>query len=251
MSIVIGVFSAKGGVGKSLIATNLGVVLGLGNQYRTVVIDLNRGLGTADLLLDLKPERTWEDLLVVIGELTAQHLKLVATRYQLGMDLLACPRTFSWKQVLTEKDLSSMLSAIRKQYDVIILDTAAGGGQVNWKAFSLADVRLIVITPDLPALQATSRYLDTAPKEEKITGLVINQYTTGAAVNPEEIREYFRESVISVLPMDSSGVWENISFGKPCVLHKNNPLGKALRKLSVKIIRVFEHKNLETNNEIL
>ena len=59
MGAVIGVFSPKGGVGKTLLATNLAVAFGVGQRKRTLLADLNSGLGNADLLLDLEPERVW------------------------------------------------------------------------------------------------------------------------------------------------------------------------------------------------
>ncbi len=58
MGVIIGVFSAKGGVGKSLVATNLGAVLAAGKSLPCTLIDLNAGLGGDDLLLDLEPERS-------------------------------------------------------------------------------------------------------------------------------------------------------------------------------------------------
>jgi len=71
MGTVIGIFSAKGGVGKTILATNLAVALGVGHHRKTVLIDLNQGLGTADLLLDLEPENSWQDLIPV--ELSASR----------------------------------------------------------------------------------------------------------------------------------------------------------------------------------
>ncbi len=211
MGYVIGVFSAKGGVGKSLLATNLGVAFGVGHHRRTAVIDLNPGLGTADLLLDLEPERTWADLVSVINELSPQHLKLAVTEYRSGVDLLACPPALTWKQALTKKNVSSLLEGFREEYDLILLDTSPGATQINEAAFSLADIRLVALTPDAPTLRATANYLKVVPEREKITGLVINQHTAGAAVTPDEIKDHLGEFLFAVLPMDPSGVWANIS----------------------------------------
>ncbi len=58
---VIGILSAKGGVGASLVATNLGCVLA--GYGQTLLLDLNPGSGADDLLLDLSPQRSWADLL--------------------------------------------------------------------------------------------------------------------------------------------------------------------------------------------
>jgi len=148
MGTVIGIFSAKGGVGKTILATNLAVAVGVGHRRRTAIIDLNPGIGTSDLLLDLEPERSWADLLSVIDELSAKHLKLAVTEYRPGVDLLASPPSVTWKQALTKKNLASLLEVFRKEYDLIVLDTSSGGGGLTGAALSLADIRLVVLTPD-------------------------------------------------------------------------------------------------------
>ena len=240
MGYVIGIFSAKGGVGKSLLATNLGVVFGVGHRRRTVIIDLNPGLGTTDLLLDLETERTWSDLVSVINELDPQHIKLAVTEYRPGVDLLACPPEATWKQPLTKKNIASLLEAFRVEYDLTLLDTTPGGGQVNEAAYTLSDIRLVALTPDAPTLRATDRYLKAVPEQKKITGLVINQYTAGAAVSPDEIKDHLGERLFAVLPMDPGGVWANISYGEPCVLRKTSKLGKSIRQFAVRLLKMTE-----------
>ena len=106
MGTVIGIFSAKGGVGKTILATNLAVACGVGHRRKTALIDLNPGLGTADLLLDLAPENSWGDLIPVIDELSPKHLKLAVTEYRPGVDLLASPPEMAWKGSLTKKNLA-------------------------------------------------------------------------------------------------------------------------------------------------
>jgi|LGOV01.1.fsa_nt_gb pilus assembly protein CpaE len=242
MGYVIGIFSAKGGVGKSLLATNLAVAFGVGHHRRTVIVDLNPGLGTADLLLDLEPEHSWSDLVSVLNELSLQHLKLAVTEYRPGVDILACPPAMTWKQTLTRKNISSLLEVFREEYDLIVLDTSPGGGGVNEAAYSLADLRLITLTPDAPVLRATKRYLESSPEKEIATGLIINQHTSGAAVSPDEIKEYLGERLFAVLPMDPAGVWANISYGDPCVLRKTSKLGKSIRQLAVRLLKMIDQR---------
>jgi pilus assembly protein CpaE len=242
MGTVIGIFSAKGGVGKTILATNLAVAFGVGHRRRTALIDLNPGTGTADLLLDLDPERSWSDLVSVIDELTPQHIKLSVTEYRPGVDLLACPPEVAWKQSLTKKNITSLLEAFREIYDLIVLDTSPGSGLVTGAALSLADIRLVTLTPDAPCLRATSRFLDAFPEEGKITGLLINQQTAGAAVKPDEISDHLGQRLFGAFPIDPDGVWANISYGEPCVLRKSSKLGKSIRQLAARLLKVIDQK---------
>ena len=241
MGTVIGIFSAKGGVGKTLLATNLGVAFGVGLRRKTAIIDLNAGFGTADLLLDLDPERTLADLFSVINGLTPQHIKLAVSEFRPGVDLLAAPPEMSWKGSLTKKNLSSLLDAFRDEYELVILDTSAAGSETG-SALSLADIRLVLLTPDAPSLRATSRFLDAIPEKEKITGLVINQQTPGAAITPDEIKDHLGVPLFGVFPVDPGGVWSNISYGEPCVLRRKSKLGKSIRQLSTRLIKVIDQR---------
>lgn len=241
MGTVIGIFSAKGGVGKTLLATNLGVAFGLGLHRKTAIIDLNSGTGTADLLLDLDPERSLSDLLSVINELTLQHIKLAVTEFRPGVDLLAAPPDMSWKESFSEKNLSFLLDAFREEYDLVVLDTSSTGPETE-AAVSMADIRLLILTPDAPSLRATSRFLDVILEKDEITGLIINQQTTSAAIMPDEIQDHLGVPLFGVFPIDQTSVWSNISYGDPCVLRRKSKLGKSIRQLSARLLKLIDSR---------
>jgi len=244
MGTVIGVFSAKGGVGKTLLATNLLVAFGVGHRKKTILIDLNSGIGTADLLLDLKPERSWSDLVSVINELTPKHIRLAITEYRPGVDLLACSQELVWKGSLSKKNLSALLNQIRHEYDLVLLDTPTGSGGVIGAALSLSDIRLITLTPDAPCLRGTARFLNALPDQEKVTGLIINQQAPGAAVKPDEIKSHLGQPLMGVFPIDPASVWANISYGEPSVLRKNSKFGKTVRQLTNRLLKMIDQMEL-------
>jgi pilus assembly protein CpaE len=243
MGAVIGIFSAKGGVGKTLLATNLTAAFAVGHRTRPALIDLNPGTGTADLLLDLEPERSWADLRDVISELTPQHLQLAVTSYRPGVDLLASPPQVEWNPIPTKNELASLLEAFRKEYDLIVVDVPSGATELVRAALELVDLQLILLTPDAPALRATARYLASLPKGGPPTGLVINQQGQGAAVSPTEIKKHLGISLVGVLPIDPQGVWANVSYGEPCALRKSSKLGKSIRNLSTRLIKMLNSQS--------
>lgn len=238
MGLVVGVFSAKGGVGKSLVATNLGAVLAARHHLSTALIDINAGLGAADLLLDLEPEHSWSDLLPVAAELSPQHLSLATTPHETGLHLLACPELPDVQNQLSSQALEALLSAFRQEYALTLLDVPTGMDEVNVAAFKLADIRLVVLTPDASALRASQRYLDALFKHEKPVGLVLNQYSRGAPVKPKEIESHLDQRAYAVLPIDQSAVWVNVSYGQPCALKQRSGLGRALRSLAKVLLKL-------------
>jgi len=251
MGIVVGVFSAKGGVGKSLVATNLGAVFAAGHHIPTALIDLNAGLGAADLLLDLEPERSWSDLLPVMSELTPQHLNLATTKHESGLHLLACPETPDAQANLPRESLEALLTALRQEYALTLLDVPTGMGVINVAAFHMVDIRLILLTPDAPALRATQRYANSLSKNEKPLGLVLTQYGRGAPVSPKEIESHLEQRLYAILPVDQSAVWANVSYGQPCALRQRRGLGRALRGLSKTVLKVAKRSGYWDYNDQL
>lgn len=251
MGAVIGIFSPKGGVGKTLLATNLAVAIGLGHRRKTILIDLNKGNGTADLLLDLDPDRSWSDLIPVIDELTLKHINFSVTEYRPGLDLLASPPEMALTEFFTMGYLSLLLDTLRSEYDLVILDTSSGNDIMASGSLALSDFRLFLLTPDIPSLRSISRLLATKPEREKKTGLIINQYSHGAPINLDEIKEHLGEPLLGVLPIDPGGVWSNISYGEPCVLRKSSKLGRSIRQLSARLLRIIDQREIQEANDDL
>ena len=238
MGILIGIFSAKGGVGKSILAVNLGASLAGPLKQSSALIDLNPGLGCTDLLLDLKSERSWGDLKGVMDELTEEHINLAVSTHPTGLNLLTPPTSNAFGTNLDEQEIQSLLAFFRKKYDYVLLDTSTGLETAANLVYSLVDLRLIVLTPDAPTLRATSRYLESKTQKRGRAGLVINQFAPASAITPKEIKKYLKVNILSVLPMDPASVWKNVSYGAPCVLQKRSKLGKSIRQLSIALLRM-------------
>jgi len=249
MGTVIGVFSAKGGVGKTLLATNLAAACGVGHHKKTVLVDLNIGNGATDLLLDLNPERFWSDLGSVFQELTPQHLSLTITEYRPDLDLLASPPDLTKTEVIKMEDLSLLFNALKKVYDLIVLDTPIGIDPPVRGCLALAEIKLMVLTPDAPTLRSTSRFLTALPNPKKMNGLIINQYSPAAAITPEEIKDLLGQPVFGVLPIDQAGVWANVSYGEPCVFRKSSKLGRSIRQISGRLLRFIDHGPENNSND--
>ncbi len=245
MGRVIGIFSAKGGVGKSLIASNLGVAFRAGHKQRTVILDLTPGTGTVDLLLDLEPERSWADLIPVVSELRPKHFQLSTTPFRHGLDILACPSETVFDKNIKKVQLRSLFTALRNEYDLVVIDTHTGLDEMSQSAYEFANLRLVILTPDAPALRSTSRYVQSWSNSDQRTGLVINQHSSGSAIDPQEIQDHLNHQIWGVLPMDPSSVWANVSYGEPCVLRKKSPFGRSLRQLSTRLVKSLEESTGE------
>ncbi len=86
----ISVFGAKGGIGRTMLATNLAVALAR-DQHRVVIVDLDVHLGDVALLLGIVPEHTLNDLVLVVDKLDPDLIRGYTAMHASGLSVLAAP----------------------------------------------------------------------------------------------------------------------------------------------------------------
>ncbi len=218
---VLTVFSAKGGCGASLIATNL--ALALAHSAPTLLLDLHSQEGTDDLLLDLRSPHAWPELLPVAGELTDRHIELVGCRHPEGLVLLAAPA--SGTDPTLAQGTQSLLDALARRYTWVIVDAPSG----TWSPApaELSDTLLLVTTADPPALRCAKRLLLARPQgAHGRVGLVLNQFGRGQPASASEVAASLDCPLLAAVPVDPRGVGYQVNFGRPCALDRQSPLGR-------------------------
>src|SRR3954465_6991169 len=88
---IITVFAAKGGCGKTTLATNLATVLHAHGCRRVCLLDLDLEYGDAAGVLGLHPERSMLDALGMDDELSPATVASLMTPYLPGLDCLLAP----------------------------------------------------------------------------------------------------------------------------------------------------------------
>jgi flagellar biosynthesis protein FlhG len=142
---IITITSGKGGVGKTNIVANLGFTLCRFGK-KVLILDADLGLGNLDVLLGLTPEYNLSD--VIHGD---KHLSDIIVD---GPGRLKILPAASGIQELTELSAEerylffSQLSQLIKDFDIVLIDTAAGIS-ANVLFFNInADEVIVVVTPE-------------------------------------------------------------------------------------------------------
>ena len=149
-SMVISMFSAKGGVGRTTIAYNLAVALGAGHRVCLVDGSLQfsdlRGLlrvpATAPSVVNLPTDRIRES-----------DVAEVAWKDPSGIDILLAPPRVEMAEMVTVRDLEKSLSLLRQLYEFVVIDTRAGLGDDVLVFLDASDVVMQVLTYDSMAVR--------------------------------------------------------------------------------------------------
>ena len=174
---VIAISGGKGGVGKTLISANLAYSCAVLGQ-RTLVIDGDLGLSNLDVVMNMRPKGSIDDVLAGECDLTD-----VIAPYAPGLDLLPSSSGFLKVPELERKHKLILLEQIESldgRYDLILIDTAAGVSRTVQHWAASAGQIVIVVTPEPTSLAdgyATMKILSESIGESCFS-LVVNMVSS-------------------------------------------------------------------------
>jgi len=203
------IVSGKGGVGKSVIAANLGAAFASAGQ-RTLVIDADLGLANLDVILGLYPTHTLHD--VLNGSCPVERALIAAPG---GFDLLAAGSGLQDDTNLTDPMAEALESVIREletRYDAMIFDAGAGIGDLVLFFARMADEILLIVTPEATSLMdayATMKILVQRFGRREFN-LVVNQANPANPSHTGNVVASHLQRVASRFLMAGSGLPVNI-----------------------------------------
>lgn len=231
MTDVFGVFSAKGGVGKTTLVANLGA--SLANVFGKNVLIFDTNLKTSHLGLHFG---IYEDLSVTLREVLqnkAPILHAVYTHPQTGVRIIPAP--LSGDSVsMTKNKLANLCNEIRENYDIMIVDTSPGLGKEFVSAADAVDKAIIVTTPEIPSLTDAMKSIAILKKMKKeILGLVVSRVANEKyELTLKEIESTANKKVIGVIHEDRK-IPESIAKGIPVVLgHPNSKVAADFNEIA-------------------
>ncbi|MET7766626.1 AAA family ATPase, partial [Streptomyces sp. NPDC005393] len=184
---VVAVAGAKGGVGTTVTAVQLALAARAAGR-KVALVDMDLQSGDVASYLDVQFRRSIADL-AQISDISPRVLQDAVFTHQTGLGLLLAPGEGERGEEVTDRTARQVIAALRSRFELVVVDcgtqmTSAGAASVE-----LADVALLVTTPDVVAVRAAKRMvrlwdrLQIRKAEETVT--VVNRHTRGAEVQPQ------------------------------------------------------------------
>ncbi|ANW18388.1 AAA family ATPase [Streptomyces clavuligerus] len=188
---VVTVSGAKGGVGTTVTAVQL--ALAAQASGRTVALaDLDLQAGDVASYLDVQFRRSVADL-AGIQDIGPRVLQDALFAHQTGMGLLLAPGEGERGEEVDDRAVRQIVSALRNRYEVVVVDCGTQMHNANAAAIEMADITLLVTTPDVVAVRGAKRMvrlwdrLQIRKAEETVA--VVNRYTRGTEIQPPLIEK--------------------------------------------------------------
>jgi pilus assembly protein CpaE len=202
----VAVYSPKGGVGTTTIATNIAIAAVANRPDRVVLVDLALQFGGVATLLNLDPKQTLAD--VVRDEAALREPELLRTyamRHDSGLHVLAAPAAPEVAESVTPVHVTQILKMLLDGYDMIVVDAGSTLDERVLAIFEAAETVILPVTPEIAALKAVHALLEYLSEVGSVglkTTFVLNNVFAREILKPRDVESFLGTKMSVELPYD-------------------------------------------------
>ena len=205
---VIAFVGAKGGVGSSTIAHNVGWSIARDLEVETVIVDMDLAYGTAGLDFNQDPPQGISDAVFAPDRVDANMIDRLLSKCSDHLSLLAASATLDRVYDFEDTAFDAIFDILRASVPCIIVDMPHVWTSWSKRVLTAADDVVVVASPDLANLRNAKGLLDilraSRPNDHK-PRLVMNN--VGVLKRPEiELKDFTKAvetDAIGVIPFDA------------------------------------------------
>ncbi|KOV54041.1 septum formation initiator [Streptomyces sp. AS58] len=228
---VVTVSGAKGGVGATVTAVQLALASQASGRG-TALVDMDLQTGDVASYLDVQFRRSVVDL-AGITDISPRVLADAVFRHDTGVALLLAPGEGERGEEVTDRAARQIVSALRSRYETVVIDCGAQMSGAGAAAVEMADIALLVTTPDVIAVRGakrTARMWDRLQiRKAEETTIVVNRHTRATEIQPQLIRKITATPVAAgVVPANFKELQGVVDAGRLHELDSRSTVKQAL-----------------------
>lgn len=234
------IFSGKGGVGKTVIATNLAAVLAGETGARVALVDLDLQFGDVGVMLNLDHSRSITELVDPASGMDSDTVAEVMADGPGGIKVLLAPISPELADLVTTDHVRSLMAELRRTFDYIVVDSSSHLAEFNLEVIEMSQRILVVTSLTIPAIKdakLTLKVLESLSVDPAAVLLVVNRVDSFADFNRDSIEQSLHMPVAVQIPHDHRTVGDAITRGATfATLNPEAEISRAIRELAAQIV---------------
>ncbi len=222
---MITVFSNKGGIGKTSIASNLALELAQTTKENVALIDLNFQFGDITAFMDLQPSFDISYMFDNLNLLNNDFLLSTMEKYKdTSLYVLADSPYFKPAKKISAKQVTRFFETLKKCFSYIVVDTDSTFDEKTITTLDYSDLIFLVTIVNLPALRNCQRCLGLFEKlgyDAKKTQIIINRYMENDEITASDVENLLKKKVYWKIPNNYFALMASINKG--ILVTENNP----------------------------
>ncbi len=233
MGISITIASGKGGVGKTMLSSNLGIAL---SQFGKDVTILDADIEMANLELHLG----LEGMDVTLHDVLAGEADISQAIYQgpQGVKVIPAGISLDGLRKADPEMLEEVLGKLLRNTEILLIDAPAGLGRSVVTALAAGQELIIVANPEISSMSDALKTKIVASKlGSHILGTVLNRVGYDKTdLTVQEVEVILETKILATIPEDPE-VRRSAAFGTPVIIRKpDSPAAVAIKKLAADLI---------------
>lgn len=230
MGKIIGVISAKGGMGVSTLALNVGVSLHQKTEDYVSIAEMRPGQGSIGLYLGYPPSDSLKALLAKEpNEISGQDVHSQLVTHGSGVQvLLASSNPADANQSHADAQAEAIVKHLARMSPYTVLDLGAGLTEISAKLLPLCETILVVTEPNPATITQTKQLLETLEASGipggKMDIVILNRVRLTISMPNEQVEKALGKSITGVITAAPELAYQAAMQHVPMVLHQTDSI---------------------------
>ncbi len=246
---MITVFSNKGGIGKTSIASNLALELANITKENVALVDLNFQFGDITTFMDIQPSFDISYMFDNLNVLNKDFLLSTMEQYKgTSLYVLGDAPYFRQSKPITSKQVSKFFEILKQSFSYIVIDTDSTFDAKTITTLDYSDMIFLVTIVNLPALRNCQRCLELFEKlgyDENKVQILINRYMENDEITVYDVEKLLNKKVYWKIPNNYFALMASINKG--VLISEMNPdanVAKSYKELAINVSDSVFRNNL-------
>jgi pilus assembly protein CpaE len=248
---IIVVYSPRGGVGRTMVSTNLALALQT-EDTPTIIVDAALQFGDVAACLNLQTRNSLIDLVDQVGELDTELVDRISVHHPSGLKVIAAPARPEQAEAVQGAQVSKVLHFLATMFHYVVIDTSSALNESTIGAIDSSDIVVLIGAPDLPTIKNLRMFFELSEAlnltPQKIV-LIMNRMDKRYGISAEKVADLLKQPILAQIPLDDRVVPLSTNNGEPLILQdRTKPVARAILEMAQAIktrLAEIAHSNQE------